>query len=113
MRKIEIQGESKEREDYLKQKMKQPEEDNNEEFNALNLFCFKMKERRDDPAASGILQPGAAFLPVPQASSVTSGKLLKTIPVQYPSAHPNVKYCYIANGPNSIFEMPCVQHISV
>lgn len=29
------------------------------------------------------------------------------------SAHPNVKYCYIANGPNSIFEMPCVQHISV
>lgn len=76
MREIEIQGESKEREDYLKQKMKQPEEDNNEEFNALNLFCFKMKERRDDPAASGILQPGAAFLPVPQASSVTSGKLL-------------------------------------
>lgn len=55
MKEIEIQGESKEREDYLKQKMKQPEEDNNEEFNALNLFCFKMKERRDDPAASGIL----------------------------------------------------------
>lgn len=34
MREIEIQGESKEREDYLKQKMKQPEEDNDEEFNA-------------------------------------------------------------------------------
>lgn len=44
MRKIEIQGESKEREDYLKQKMKQPEEDNNEEFNILISFCFNMRE---------------------------------------------------------------------
>lgn len=33
MRKREIQGESKERENYLKQKMKQSEEHNNEEFN--------------------------------------------------------------------------------
>lgn len=64
MRKIEIQGESKERQDYLKQKMDQPEEDNNEEFNVLISFCFNMKERSD--AASGILQPGAVFLAFPQ-----------------------------------------------
>lgn len=44
MRKIEIQGESKEREDYLKQKMKQLEEDNNKEFNILISFCFNMRE---------------------------------------------------------------------
>lgn len=69
MRKIEIQGEPKEREYYLKQKMKQPEEDNNEEFNILISFCFNMKERSDGPAASGILQPGAVFLAFPQASS--------------------------------------------
>lgn len=61
MRKTEIQGESKEREDYLKQEVKQHEEDNNEESNILIYFCFNMKERRDGPAASGILQRGAVF----------------------------------------------------
>lgn len=80
--KIEIQGEHKEREDYLKQKMKQPEEGNNEGFNIFISFYFNMKERSGDPAVSGILQPGAVF---PQASSVTSGKFLyeRTVSVQY------------------------------
>lgn len=72
----EIQGESKEREDYLKQKIKQSEEDNNQEFSMLNPFCFSTKEKRDGPAPSRILQSGTAFLAFPQASSVTSGKLL-------------------------------------
>lgn len=61
MRKIEIQGESKERKDYLKQKMKQPEEDNSDEFIILIYFCFNMKERSGGPATSGILQQGAVF----------------------------------------------------
>lgn len=61
MRKIEIQDGSKEQEDYLKQKMKQSEEDNNEEFQILISFCFNMKERSDGPAASGIFQAGAVF----------------------------------------------------
>lgn len=82
---MEIQGKSKERQEYLKQKMKQPEEDNNEEFNVLISFCFKMKERSDGPTASEILQPGAVFLAFPQASSVTSGKFLceRAVSVQY------------------------------
>lgn len=76
MRKIEFQGSSKEREDYLPQKMKQPEEDDNEEFNILISFCFNLKECRDGLTACGILQAGAVFLFSPQASSVTSGKFL-------------------------------------
>ena len=58
----EIQGEFKEREDYLKQKIKQSEEDNNQEFSMLNPFCFSTKEKRDGPAPSRILQLGTAFL---------------------------------------------------
>lgn len=44
MRKIEFQGASKEREDYLQQKMKKPEEDDNEEFDVLISLCFNLKE---------------------------------------------------------------------
>lgn len=76
MKEIEIQSESKEREDCLKQKMKQSKEDNNQEFNILNPSCFNTKEKIDGPAASKILQSRAAFLAFPLASSVTSGKLL-------------------------------------
>lgn len=76
MKETEIQGKSKEREEYLKQKMKQFEEDSKQEFNMLNPFCFNTKEKRDGPAASRALQSGAAFVAFPQASSVTSGKLL-------------------------------------
>lgn len=78
---MEIQGEHKEREDYLKQKMKQPEEDNGG-FNILISFYFNIIERHGGPTGSGILQPGAVF---PQASSVTSDKFLyeRTVSVQY------------------------------
>lgn len=71
MRKTEFQGAYKEREDYLQHKMKQPEEDDNEEFGILISFCFNLKECRDGLTASGILQAGAVFLAFPQASSVT------------------------------------------
>lgn len=76
MRKTEFQGASEEREDYWQQKMKQPEEDDNEELDILISFCFNLKECRDGLTASGILQAGAVFLAFPQASSVTSGKFL-------------------------------------
>lgn len=48
MRKIEFQGASKEREDYLQQKMEKPEENDNEEFDILISFCFNLKDCRDD-----------------------------------------------------------------
>lgn len=76
MRKIEFQGASKEREDYLQQKMKKPEEDDNEEFDVLISLCFNLKEWRDAFRDSGILQAGIVFLAFPQPSSETSGKSL-------------------------------------
>lgn len=43
----------------MQQKMKKPEEDDNEEFDILISFCFDLKECRD--ALSGILQAGGCF----------------------------------------------------
>lgn len=68
MRKIEFQGASKEREDYLQQKMENPEEDDNEEFDILISFWFNLKECRDAFRDSGILQAGAVLLSFPQTS---------------------------------------------
>lgn len=76
MRKIEFQDASKEREDYLLQKMEKPEEDYNEEFDILISFCFNLKECRDAFRDSGILQAGAVFLAFSQTSSMPSGKCL-------------------------------------
>lgn len=76
VRKIEFQGASKERQDYLQQKMKKPEEDDNEEFDILISFCFNLKECRDALRDSGILQAGTVFLAFLQAPSETSGKSL-------------------------------------
>lgn len=65
MRKIKFQGASKEREDYLQQKMKKSEGDDNEEFDILISFCINLKECRDVLRDSGILQAGAVFLAFP------------------------------------------------